>query len=153
MAYALTDIMKPVTETLVAMTNIAAPRRVAPENTCIPTQLPLPTNKPAIGVPMRIPKEAQNVFIPILPPTVLRSLVIDATVVGCRLTKAPERAPYSRAQTIRPPAVCSMAIQQKPSILAHKVQQPSTLRAPTLSAMRPGMIRPAIDPALMMGSM
>lgn len=133
--YAFCATPNPTRLHLVTPTSTLPANRVPPQKHCKPTQFPLPTITPAIGLPIRIPHAAQKVFIPNLPPTVPESSVMLTTVLGCKLTNAPEKAPYSSAQTINPADVCSTGIQRNPSIPATSVQSVRMFSGPVKSAM------------------
>lgn len=132
---------------LVSTSKTVDKARVAPQKACVPAQ-DLGTMAPATGLPIKMPNAAKNAFMPSRAPIVLMSVVIDATATGCNETKAPEKNPYSRQKTIMPAAVLLIAIQQKPRIAAQPVQIARTTVGEDLSAIRPGMIRPKIEPVL-----
>lgn len=91
--YAFFNMVDPVRLHLVNTTSKLLANSVPPQNACMPLQLPFPTIAPATGLPIKIPRAAQNVFIPSRPPIALMSSVTLTTVDGCRETKAPEKAP------------------------------------------------------------
>lgn len=134
--------------TLVTTRNVVDIANVARQKACKDTQLTL-TSAPAVGFPIKRPTDTGTKSIPIRTPTTAKEGQSVIAQVGEGATKAPETNPYRRQKTMTPLGMETL-IQTKARMVASKVRGVRVLKAPILSAIKVGIMRPKKEPGFRM---